>query len=112
MRSPPTSDFETEVVCHQYPETLMDKGFQPLAPCTQRNNAEESRNFRNLYATSCPVIQLLADANGRVLKVKDLIDDGADPNIWDKSDKTALKYAKKRGFHEIVELLRMAGGFE
>jgi len=26
-------------------------GFQQLTPCTERNNAEESRNFRNLYAT-------------------------------------------------------------
>ncbi len=73
---------------------------------------EDNRTFCTLYAPRCPVTQLLADANGRVPKVKDLIDDGADPNIWDKSDKTALKYAKKRGFHEIVELLRIAGGFE
>ena len=56
--------------------------------------------------------QLLAAANGRVLKVKDLIDDGADPNLRDKSDKTALTYAKERGFLEIVELLQRAGGIE
>ncbi len=56
--------------------------------------------------------RFLAAANGRVLKVKDLIDDGANPNIRDKSDKTALTYAKERGFHEIVELLQMAGGIE
>ena len=38
-----------------------------------------------------------------------LIESGADVNIPDNAQRTALYYASEKGFTEIVELLIMAG---
>ena len=48
-----------DLLSASYTQKPVVVGFQQLTPCTERNNAEESRNFRNLSATCYP--PLLAD---------------------------------------------------
>ena len=90
-------------------------GMTPLLLAARKGNSETVRlllahganvNAQDYYLAWTPLI--LASALGHKKVVKLLLEHGADIDIKDQNGMTALKYAVKNGYKEIVELLKRA----